>query len=81
MPAYYLILLFTVYQDLLAVVASTERRFFRMKFNDEVSIFQLHDLLVNRLSFDSISTTVYFEDVNIVSFDILLSHVLGKNVD
>lgn len=56
--------LFTVYQDLLAVIASTERRFFRMKFDDEVNIFQLHDLLLSRLSFDSISTTVYVEDVN-----------------
>lgn len=58
------VFIFIVYQDLLAVIASTERRFFRMKFSDEVNIFQLHDLLLSRFSFDSISTTVYVEDVN-----------------
>lgn len=55
---------FTVYQDLLAVIATTERRMFRLKFRNDFHISQMQDFLLKRLQFDNISTSVNIEDVS-----------------
>lgn len=57
-------LLFTVFRDLLAAIATTERQMYRITLQDDADISQLQELLLTRLSFDSISTSLNIEDVN-----------------
>lgn len=57
-------LLSTVFRDLLAAIATTERQMYRITLQDDADISQLQELLLTRLSFDSISTSLNIEDVN-----------------
>lgn len=57
---------FSVFRDLLAIVATSERQMFRIKFADDVLMLQLHDFLLRRLSFDNIPTTLNINDVIVV---------------
>lgn len=59
--------IFSVFRDLLAIIATSERQMFRIELADDVSLSQLHDFLFRRLSFDNIPTTLSINDVNIVS--------------
>lgn len=71
---------FTVYQDLLAVIATTERRMFRLKFQNDFHISQLQDFLLKRLQFDNISTSLNIEDVN-TETDIILLNLEFRSVN
>lgn len=56
---------FVVFRDLLAVIASSERQMFRIKFSDDTLMSDFTEFLLRRLSFDNISTTLSVDDVNI----------------
>lgn len=58
----------TVNQDLLAVIASTQRRMFHLTFHDDFHTSQLQDFLLKRLQFENISTSLNIEDVIEVFF-------------
>lgn len=57
-----------MYQDLLAIIATTERQMYRLKFEEDSHVSELQDFLLKRLSFDSISTSINIEDVSRCNF-------------
>lgn len=53
----------------MAVIASSERQMFRIKFADDSLMSYFIEFLSRRLSFDTISTTLNVDDVNNFEFD------------
>lgn len=54
-----------VFRDLLAVIASTDRKMFRFHLGTDIVMSQLHDFLQKNLSYDNISTALDVDDASI----------------